>query len=845
VAVRSEQQECDIEIQAAAAVLAVVVELDVDGMTCASCARRVERQLERVPGVEGAQVNLATEKATVRYDPRQTTVDALVSAVHASGYTAHAAHQETPPTERVLAIEGMTCASCVRRVERSLAKVEGVQQASVNLATEEARVRGDAPLPALLAAVERAGYHATAVESAGAVDNDDLVARQSRAAGRKLRDIVIGMAFTVPLLVLGVFFMDRFPRENLLMLLLALPVWAYVGRDFHLGAIRSLQHGTANMDTLVSLGSSVAFLYSAWIALSQGTGATYFDTAAAIITLVSVGKYLEARARSSAGEAIKRLAGLSARSARVLYDGVEVDVAVAQVRVGDVLVIRPGEKVPVDGAVLDGVASVDESMITGESIPVSKAPGDEVTGATIDTDGLLQVRATRVGKDTSLARIIRLVEQAQGSKAPAQRLADQISQYFVPLVLIVASGTYLGWMLTGHSGTEAMVAAVAVLVIACPCALGLATPTAIMVGTGRGAQNGILIKGGESLERMHQVTEIVLDKTGTITNGRPVVTQLLAYGPGGSGDRNRALLQLAASVEAGSEHALGRAVVERAQAGSVDLLPGVRNFVAIAGGGVEADVEDRHVLIGNHRLLASRGVELDGHRAAIDELEACGQTLMLVAVDGVISGAVAAADTVKEGAIEAVRDLHKLGLGLTMLTGDNATTARTIAAEVGIDRVVAEVRPDEKSAEVKRLQGEGKMVAMVGDGINDAPALAQADAGIAMGTGTDVAMEAADVTLVRGDLRGLALAIDLSRSTVRIIRQNLFWAFFYNVILIPLAVFGKISPIFAAAAMALSSVTVVSNSLRLRGTRRATLLAAGVFLLAVVLVSVGVFLTIH
>jgi Cu+-exporting ATPase len=742
-----------------------------------------------------------------------------------------------------LDIEGMTCASCVRRVERSLAKVEGVEGTSVNLATEVAQVHGTAPLPALLAAVERAGYHAALIEPEETAHGDDLVSRQAQIARRKLRDVIIGSVFTVPLLLLGTFFMDRFPGENALMLLLALPVWAYVGRDFHAGALRALQHGTTNMDTLVSLGSSVAFLYSAVVTVFRPGAATYFDTAAAIITLISIGKYLEARARSSAGEAIKRLAGLAARSARVLYENVEVDVPVSRVRVGDLLRVRPGEKIPVDGVVVEGTAGVDQSMITGESIPISRGPGDEVVGATISTDGLLTIRATRVGKDTALARIIRLVEQAQGSKAPAQRLADRISQYFVPAVLIIALGTFLGWIVSGHSGTEAMVAAVAVLVIACPCALGLATPTAIMVGTGRGAHDGILIKGGESLERLRQVTEVVLDKTGTITNGRPAVTEILTYGAGDTALTGQNLLQMAASVEQGSEHPLARALVERAQADGVALLPGITDFAAIAGGGVKATIAGKHVLIGNRRLIAAYGIELNGYDVRLRELEAHGQTVMLVALDGTVAGGIGVADTVKEGSSQAIRELNDLGIELTMLTGDNPRAAQSIADEVGIDRVVADVRPEDKAAEISRLQHAGKVVAMVGDGINDAPALARADAGIAMGTGTDVAMEAADVTLVRGDLRSLPRAIALSRATVSIIRQNLFWAFFYNVILIPLAVFGKISPIFAAAAMALSSVTVVSNSLRLRGTRQATLIAAAVFLLAVVLVGLGVALT--
>jgi Cu+-exporting ATPase len=582
------------------------------------------------------------------------------------------------------------------------------------------------------------------------------------------------------------------------------------------------------MDTLISLGSSVAFLSSAAVTVTGSREATYFDTAAAIITLISVGKYLEARARGQAGAAIKRLAGLSARWAHVLHGGDEFEVPLSQVRPGDVLIVRAGEKVPVDGVVLTGRAAVDESMLTGESLPVERVEGDEVLGATVVGSGVLTVRATRVGKDTALARIIRLVEEAQTSKAPAQRLADRISQYFVPAVLVIAFGTFIGWLMAGYSTTDAMVAAVAVLVIACPCALGLATPTAIMVGSGRGAQHGILIRNGESLERIRLVDDVVLDKTGTITEGKPAVTRIQGVGPfAGTPER---LLALVAPVENASEHPIARAVTERAQALGIPLDGDVTDFSTLPGAGVVATVEGRRVLIGSERLLAEHGIELP----EVDV--AAGETILLVAVDGALAGSIAVADRVKEDAPEAIRELHRLGLQVTMLTGDNPTAAGAIARQVGIDRVIAGVRPAEKASEIERLQAEGRTVAMVGDGINDAPALAQADAGVAIGTGTDVAMEAADMTLVRGDLGTLALAIRLSRATMRVIRQNLFWAFFYNVILIPLAVFGKVSPIFAAGAMALSSVTVVSNSLRLRGTRSASLTAAFIFLLAALVV---------
>jgi Cu+-exporting ATPase len=725
-----------------------------------------------------------------------------------------------PPDTRVgetldLAIEGMTCASCVRRVERALGKVEGVEGVSVNLATERATVRGGASVAPLLAAVERAGYHAHPLE-----DEDRTVAEaadvQRRELRRRLVEIAAGAALTVPLVVLGTFFMDRFPAENWLMLVLALPVWAFIGRRFHLAAVRALRHGSATMDTLVSLGSSVAFLYSVIITVSDARTATYFDTAAAIIVLISVGRYLELRARGQASDAIKRLAGLSATAARVLFVGQEIEVPVGRILPGDLLIVRAGDKVPVDGVVESGRAGVDESMLTGESLPVERSAGDEVMGATLVTGGVLTVRATRVGKDTALARIIRLVDEAQSAKAPAQLLADRISQYFVPAIILLAVGTFVGWSLTGHSTAQALVAAVAVLVIACPCALGLATPAAIMVGTGRGARQGILIRGGESLERIRAVDEIVLDKTGTVTMGTPAVTDVIGLGAyaGSAGDGEA--LALIAPVENASEHPLARAVVRYAAERGVAASVAVEDFRTVPGRGVEGVIRDHVVLIGSPALLHERGLSTSLQAEQIRALEQQGKTVVAAAVDGSPAAILAIADTVRPGAREAIAAFHRQGLRVAMLTGDTALVAEAIAQQVGIDRVIAGVKPDGKAAEVRRLQDEGGVVAMVGDGINDAPALAQADAGIAMGTGTEVAMETAAITLVRGDLRDVAVAIRLSRATARIIHQNLFWAFFYNVVLVPLAAFGRISPIFAAAAMALSSVTVVTNALRLR-----------------------------
>jgi Cu+-exporting ATPase len=621
--------------------------------------------------------------------------------------------------------------------------------------------------------------------------------------------------------------------RDYVLLALTTPVWLVVGWDFHRGALRALRHLTANMDTLVSAGASVAFIYSL-VATFTGRD-TFYDTTALIVTLIYLGKVLESIARGRAGSAIKALMRLGAKSARVVRGGIERDVPIAAVVPGDVVVVRPGEKVPVDGVVLEGASSVDESMLTGESLLVEKGPGDALIGATINRQGLLRMRATKVGRETQLAQIVRLVEHAQSEKAPVQRLADRVAGVFVPAILLIALATFAGWLLAGFGFTAAMVAAVAVLVIACPCALGLATPAAIMVGSGRGAERGILLRGGESLERVREVDTVVLDKTGTITRGRPDVTDVLPL----DSVTEDELVRLAATVERGSEHPLGSAIIRAAEQRGLDLSTPIERFEAVAGGGVRANLDGHAIAAGSPRWLETLGVDTSPVVDLVEQVEDQARTAVGVARDGILIGVVGIADTVKPESVEAVRRLRGFGLDVVMLTGDNRRTAEAIARQAGIERVLAEVRPEEKAAEVQRLRAEGRIVAMVGDGINDAPALAAADAGIAMGTGADAAIAAADITLVRGDPRGVAAAIELSRATMRTIKQNLFWAFGYNAVLVPLAIFGKINPVFAAVAMALSSVTVVSNSLRLRGTRASGMLAAGIFLVAVVAVGYG------
>jgi P-type Cu+ transporter len=813
------------------------ITISVTGMACASCALRVERALSKKAGVMEAGVNFAAEKTSVVYDPTTTNPDDLIGAIRDAGYAADV-------REATFGVSGLTCASCVGRVERALTKVPGVLEANVNLANERATVEylaGEVETRKLEKAIEGAGYGVIGEEESSSVEDSH------ERDYRKLRtDFLLAAALTVVILVGSlphIFeFMLPIPTGwlNLGLLLLATPVQLWAGWRFYRGAWAALKHGQANMNTLVVMGTSAAYLYSVVATLAPqvfaaGRADVYFDTSALIITLILLGRLLEARAKGRTNEAIKKLAGLQAKTARVMRDGEEVDVPVENVEIGDFVVVRPGEKIAVDGLVLSGESAVDESMITGESIPVTKREGDEVIGATINTSGAFRFEATKVGEDTALHQIMRMVEEAQGSKAPIQRLADRISAVFVPAVIGVAAVTFLVWLLFGPEPalTFALLNTVAVLIIACPCAMGLATPTSIMVGTGKGAEAGILIKGGEALEGAHKLDTVVLDKTGTLTKGRPELTDVVTRN--GMGEEE--LLRLGASAERGSEHPLGEAIVRGAEHRGLPLAEAAV-FEAVPGGGIRARVEGRGVLVGSLRFLSESGVFENRLLPKSEDLAREGKTPIFVAVDGEPVGLVAVADVVRDESREAVQRLHALGLEVAMLTGDNRRTAEAVARELDIDRVLPEVLPQDKASEVKRLQADGKRVGMVGDGINDAPALAQADVGIAIGTGTDVAMEAADLTLISGDARGVARGIGLSKATVRNIKQNLFWAFAYNVALIPVAAgilyplfsevsvpgvlslvlgeYGFLNPVLAAAAMALSSVTVLSNALRLR-----------------------------
>ncbi|MDQ4075459.1 MAG: heavy metal translocating P-type ATPase [Chloroflexota bacterium] len=843
------------------------VTIPVQGMTCASCVRTVERNLQKVPGVAEATVNLATERATVTFDDAQATVGDLVQKVEDIGY-------EVPTTTITLPTQGMTCASCVSTVERSLKKLPGVMQADVNLATQRSTVTyvpTEIEPRAIRQKIIDIGYESPEVEEEH--DGETLRDREREARERELTQLQRELAVAA---VLGtiILFLSMGPMllgeagmmwitetfgsmQNywLIQLILATPVQFYSGRRFYVQAWKAAKHGTTDMNTLVALGTTAAYGYSLAVTLfgrffPAGTAEVYFETSAVIIALILLGRTLEARAKGQTSEAIRKLMGLRAKTAILLRDGEEVEIPADEVQVGDILLVRPGSTVPVDGRVVEGRSSVDESMITGESLPVAKTPGDPLIGGTINKTGAFKMEATAIGKGTVLAQIIRLVEEAQGSKAPIQRLADYIASIFVPVVLGIATLTFLVWFFFGPAPSLvfALVTTVAVLIIACPCALGLATPTAIMVGTGAGANHGVLIRGGEALETAHKIDAIILDKTGTLTKGEPELTDVVAVerqkattatapalvgvaingeraADDASGDPEDELLWLAASAERASEHPLGEAIVVGARARGLELVEPTE-FQSITGQGIVATVEGRRVLVGNPRLLAAEGVESAVLEAEAVRLSGEGKSPMYVAVDGEPAGVLAVADTLKETSRRAVATLEQMGIEVWMMTGDNAQTAEAIARHVGIapQHVMAEVMPEQKAAKVKELQEAGRIVAMVGDGINDAPALAQADVGMAMGTGTDVAMEAADITLIQGDLIKVIEAIQLSRATMRTIKGNLFWAFFYNVLGIPLAAglfypfFGVLlNPIFAAAAMAFSSVFVVTNSLRLRG----------------------------
>ncbi|MEN6402856.1 MAG: heavy metal translocating P-type ATPase [Armatimonadia bacterium] len=790
--------------------------LDIKGMHCAACVARVEKALRGVDGVTEAVVNLGDETATVRLVDELPT-ERLISAVEASGYEASVA---VALGRRIsLAVKGLHCAACVNRVEQALRKVDGVNDVTVNLASERAEGSFDparVSVSELLAAVQSAGYEA---EVAGEVEPDERQREREAESRHQWRLFLFGAIVSVPLMIFSMWPMWYW---RILLPVLATPVQLLLGWQYYRNSWNALRHGSANMDVLIAMGSTAAYLLSLYHTfkplpelhthmVGPHEYGLYYDSAAMILTLITLGRYLEARARGRTSEAVRRLLELAPREAAVLRDGQEVSLPIEQIVVDDIVFIRPGEKLPVDGTVTQGESVVDESMLTGESLPVEKRPESEVIGGTINRSGSFQFRATRVGRDTVLQEIVRLVQQAQATKPPIQRLADVIAGIFVPVIIGIALLTFLGWLFVGHvEYSRAVVNAVSVLVIACPCALGLATPTAVMVGTGLGAEQGVLIREAAALEAVGALQAIIFDKTGTLTKGEPEVTDVVAV----DGDES-ALLRLVAAVEQGSEHPLGQAVVKRAGERGLEL-PETMEFAAVTGKGVQAQVEGQRVLVGTAGYLEETGVAVQGLDYAA--LQQQGKTVLLVAVEGRPAGMLALADTIKPTAAEAVGRLRRMGLRLYLLTGDNEQTARAIAAQVAIDEVLAQVLPDQKAERVKALQAQGLRVAMVGDGINDAPALAQSDVGIALGTGTDVAIEAGDITLVSGDPLAVVRAIQISRATLRHIKQNLFFAFFYNVAAIPLAIAGVLNPMIAAGAMAASSVSVVSNSLRLRRT---------------------------
>lgn len=807
----------------------------VTGMSCASCAAHAQKAAAKLDGVESCDVNIATEKMRVSYDESKVSFETLKKSVEDAGYGL----ESSQPVKHIdLAIDGMSCASCTAAVERAVKKLSGIQSVQVNIATNRGSIDFDpsqVKLSQIKAAITDAGYTPRDMESGA--QSEEEKKRDSSIFRMKIR-LIIASVFAVPELYIAMSHMipqlglplpefmgsHSFPFVfALVQFLLTIPVIAAGDYFFRIG-LKSLLKGAPNMDTLVAIGTGAAFFYSTFAMVMIYFGdfsystSLYFESAAVVITLVMLGKYLEAVSKGKTSEAIKKLMNLAPKTATIIRNGTEVEVPVEEVMVGDIVLVRPGSSIPVDGIVTEGLSSVDESMLTGESLPVEKQPDSPVTGGSINGEGLIRFRVTKIGADTALAKIIRLVEDAQSKKAPIAKLADIVSGYFVPVVIGIAVITAIGWALAGKEFNFVLTSFVSVLVIACPCALGLATPTAIMVGTGKGAELGILIKGGEALETAHKINTVVLDKTGTITEGKPELTDVKTYADLSENE----ILALGASAERGSEHPIARAIVEGAEKRRIFLIE-PENFKAVPGRGIDAVVSGKHVLAGSVKLMKENGVDVSHAEHDMEALSDGGRTLMFLSVDGTLAGLMAAADTVKPTSREAIRKLKNYGIEVVMITGDNAGTASSIAKEVGIDRVLSDVLPQDKAGEVKKLQANGRKVAMVGDGINDAPALVQADIGMAIGTGTDVAVESADIVLMRGDLNEVPTAIGLSRAVIRNIKQNLFWAFIYNLAGIPLAagvfyLFGGplLNPIFAGAAMAFSSVSVVSNALRLR-----------------------------
>jgi len=804
--------------------------LKIEGMTCASCAKTVERVTKKIVGVTESNVNFATEKLNINFDESKVNLSDIQAAVEKAGYKAI-----SDAVNKTMKIEGMTCASCAKAVERATRKLEGVTVANVNLATEKLTISFEPSKVKIIdikRAVEKAGYKA--IEEETTVDTDKE--RKDQEIRLLWKKFIVSAIFTIPVLYMAMGNMFGLPLPDfikpmmnpitfaLTQLFLTIPV-IIAGNRYYTVGFKTLFKGSPNMDSLIAIGTSAAVLYGIFATVKIIGGETsyamdlYFESAAVIITLITLGKYFESVSKGKTSEAIKKLMGLAPKTAIVIRDGIETEITIEEVEVSDVIVVKPGEKMPVDGEVVEGTTSVDESMLTGESIPVEKNAGDNIIGASINKNGTIKYKATKVGKDTALAQIIKLVEDAQGSKAPIAKLADVISGYFVPIVMALAVVAGLAWyFFGGQSEIFSLTIFISVLVIACPCALGLATPTAIMVGTGKGAEHGVLIKSGVALETAHKIKTIVFDKTGTITEGKPKVTDVVVT----EDITENELLQLAASAEKGSEHPLGEAIVKGAEEKGLEFKK-LDSFKAIPGLGIEVNIDGKNILLGNRKLMVERNISLEKLEVISDKLASEGKTPMYIAIDNKMTGIIAVADTVKENSKKAIEKLHEMGIEVAMITGDNKRTAEAIAKQVGIDRILAEVLPQDKANEVKKLQAEGKKVAMVGDGINDAPALAQADIGIAIGSGTDVAMESADIVLMRSDLMDVPTAIQLSKKTIRNIKQNLFWAFGYNILGIPVAmgvlhIFGGplLNPMIAGAAMSLSSVSVLTNALRLK-----------------------------